>query len=144
MKTSLLLRVAAIVTLLFFAGHTAAIPWTPAVGPAEMPVITAMKGPSFDVMGSSRTYWDFYFGFGVTISLLLLLTAVVLWQLATLAKTEAARLRPIIAAFLIAFAVNAVLALKYFFVIPLVMSVVIAILLALAFYAASTRKTADA
>ena len=144
MKTSLLLRIAAIVTLLFFAGHTASIPWTPAVGPAEMPVIAAMKGPSFDVMGSTRTYWDFYFGFGVTISLLLLLSAVVLWQLATLAKTEAARLRPIITAFFIAFAVNAVLALKYFFIIPVVMSVVIAILLALAFYSAGSRKKANA
>jgi len=136
MKTSLLLRIAAVITLLFFAGHTAGIPWTPALGPEEARVVTAMKGPSFDVVGSTRTYWDFYFGFGVTISYLLLLEAVVLWQLGSLAKTNAERLRPIIAVFFIGFVVNTFLAAKYFFVIPLAMSVVIAVLLALAFYVA--------
>ena len=144
MKTSLLLRIAAVVTLLFCAGHTAGIPWTPAVGPAELPVVEAMKGPSFDVIGSTRTYWDFYFGFGLTISLLLLLAAVVLWQLAALARTDARRLRPIIAAFLLAFFGNTILTQKYFFVIPVVMSIVIAILLGLAFYAAGKNKTGDA
>jgi hypothetical protein len=139
MKASLLLRIAAIVTLLFFAGHTAGIPWTPSLGPDELRVVEAMKGPSFDVVGSTRTYWDFYFGFGVTISYLLLLEAIVLWQLGTLAKTEAIRLRPIIAVFFFGFLVNIFLAAKYFFVIPLVMSVLVAILLALAFYAAGKR-----
>src|SRR5436305_13110070 len=126
MRTSLLLRIAAVITLLFFAGHTSGIPWTPAVGPAELPVIEAMKGPSFDVVGSMRTYWDLYQGFGLTISCLLLLEAVVLWQLSTLARTDAFRLRPIIAAFFIGFVINTLLALKYFFVIPLVMSIAIA------------------
>jgi hypothetical protein len=136
MKTPLLLRIAAVITLLFFAGHTSGIPWTPAVGPEQQPVIDAMKGPSFDVLGSMRTYWDFYFGFGVTISYLLLLEAVVLWQLGTLAKSDAARLRPIIAVFFIGFVVNTFLAVEYFFVIPVIMSAIIAILLALAFYSA--------
>ena len=136
MKASLLLRIAALITLLFFAGHTAGIPWTPALGPDEVRVVEAMKGPSFDVVGSTRTYWDFYFGFGVTISYLLLLEAVVLWQMGGLAKTMAARLRPVIAVFFLGFVVNTYLAAKYFFVIPLVMSIVIAVLLALAFYAA--------
>lgn len=141
MKPSILLRIAAIIMLLYFAGHTAGIPWTPAVGPAELPVIDAMKGQSFEVIGSTRTYWDFYFGFGVIISIYQLLLAVVLWQLAGLAKTDAARLRPIIASLLIAFVVNAILAWKYFFAIPVVMSVVIAIVLALVFYAAGKSKS---
>jgi hypothetical protein len=141
MTPSILLRIAAIIMLLFFVGHTSGIPWTPAVGPAEMAVIDAMKGHSFDVIGSTRTYWDFYLGFGVIISVYQLLLAVVLWQLAGLAKTDAARLRPIIASLLIAFVANAILAWKYFFAIPVVMSVVIAIVLALAFYAAGKGKS---
>jgi hypothetical protein len=140
MKPSLLLRIAAIITLLFFAGHTSGIPWTPAVGPGELPVIEAMKSHSFEALGSTRTYWDYYFGFGVIISLYLLLQAVVLWQIAALAKHDAVRLRPIIASFFVAFCVNALLAFKFFFFIPVVMSVVIAIVLALAFYAAGRRR----
>src|SRR5438270_11456128 len=129
MSTRLLLRIAAVITLLFCAGHTAGIPWTPAAGPAELPVINAMKGTSFDVVGSMRTYWDLYYGFGVTISFLLLLIAVILWQLADLSGTYAFRSRPMIVAVLIFFVINAVLALKYFFIIPLAMSVAIAAVL---------------
>jgi hypothetical protein len=143
MKTSHLLRIAAIVTLLFFAGHTSGYPWTPDAGPAELTVIDAMKGHSFDVVGSIRTYWDFYIGFGLAISLFQLLQAVVLWQLAGIARRYAAGVRPIIAAFFIAYFINALLALKFLFVIPVVTSLVIALILAAAFYFAARTRTAD-
>jgi hypothetical protein len=68
MKAPLLLRIAAVITFLYFAGHTAGMPWTPAVGPAELPVLEAMKSHSFNAEGFTRTYWDFYFGFGAIIS----------------------------------------------------------------------------
>src|SRR5689334_2743894 len=112
MKTSTFLRIASILTLLYFAGHTSGAPWTPDDGPGSVSVIEAMKGHSFDVIGSTRTYWDFYFGFGIIISLFLALQAVVLWQLASLAKTEPLRVRPIVAVFFIAFVINSVLAWK--------------------------------
>src|SRR5713101_1616350 len=67
MNSSTFLRVASIITLLYFAGHTAGIPWTPAVGPGEVAVLEAMKSHSFATQGFQRTYWDFYFGFGVII-----------------------------------------------------------------------------
>jgi hypothetical protein len=51
MKAPLLLRIAAVITFLYFAGHTAGIPWTPAAGPEEMPVLEAMKSHSFEVLG---------------------------------------------------------------------------------------------
>ena len=66
MKTSTLLRIASVVTFLYFAGHTAGMPWTPGEGPAELAVIEAMKSNRFAATGSSRTYWDFYFGFEVS------------------------------------------------------------------------------
>jgi len=142
MRTSTFLRVASIITLLYFAGHTSGIPWTVDVGPEGMQVIDAMKGHSFDAFGSTRTYWDFYVGFGITISLLLLVLAVVLWQLASLAKTDASRVRPIVASFLVAFIINTVLAWKYFFVIPLVTSAAISVCLALAVVSAGRNKPA--
>ena len=139
MKTSTLLRIAAVITFLYFAGHTAGIPWTPGEGPADAAVIEAMKSDHFQVLGVSRTYWDFYFGWGLMISVLFLLLAILLWQLGGLAKTDAPRLRPIIAMFLLAFITNAVLGWIYFFAIPAVMSILIAICLAAAFTTAGKR-----
>src|SRR3954454_19237216 len=99
MKASTFLRVAAVITFLFFLGHTSGFPWTPGEAPADHAVIEAMHADSFPVLGSSRSYWDFYIGFGLIISVLQLVEAIVLWQLGGLAKTDAARLRPIIAVF---------------------------------------------
>jgi hypothetical protein len=143
MNASLLLRIAAVITFLYFAGHTAGIPWTPAVGLEETPVLEAMKDHLFEVEGLNRTYWDFYFGFGAIISGFLLVQAVVLWQLGSLAKTDAFRVRPIVASFFVAFVVNAVLTWKYFFALPVIMAIAISVCLALAFLIAGRSKAAQ-
>jgi hypothetical protein len=136
MNATLLLRIAAVIALLYCAGHTVGAPWTPAAGPGEQPLLEAMKSHSFETEGFRRTYWDFYLGFGIIISAFLLLQAVVLWQLGSLARTDAARVRPIVAAFLIASIVNAGLGWKFFFAIPAVMAAAIALCLAIALFLA--------
>jgi hypothetical protein len=133
-KASTFLRIAAVITFLFFVGHTAGFPWTPGEAAADQAVVEAMRTDRFPVLGSSRSYWDFYIGFGLIISVLQLAQAIVLWQLGGLAKTDAARLRPIIAVFFAAFISQAVLGWTNFFVIPVVMSTLIAICLAMAFF----------
>ncbi|HEY7028186.1 MAG TPA: hypothetical protein VH438_11295 [Gemmatimonadales bacterium] len=55
-----------------------------------------------------------------------------LWQLGALAKTAAARLRGVMAAFLAASLANAYLGWKYFFAIPTAMSIAIALCLVIA------------
>lgn len=137
MKPSILLRIAAIITLLYWVGHTIGAPWTPGRGPAEMSAIEAMKAHRFIVEGSSRTYWDFYFGFGVAISGFLLVQALVLWQLAKMAVIDAVRVRPVIASFFVAFTFNAIVAWTFFFIVPAVLAVAIAISLGLALFMAS-------
>ena len=139
MKPSVLLRIAAIINLLYCAAHTAGIPWTPARGPAELAVLDAMRTQSFQAGGFTRTYWEFYFGFGVAISAYLLVQAVALWQLASLARSDAERIRPIAASFLVAFVVNAIIAWVYFFPVPAVMAAAIAACLGLAIVAAKAR-----
>jgi hypothetical protein len=134
MKSSTFLRIAAVITLLYFAGHTASIPWTPDAGPGATPLLEAMKAHSFDVVGVKRTYWDFYFGFGVIISGYLFVQAVVLWQLGSLAKREPSKVRAIIVSFFVAFIVNAFLSWKYFFPIPLIMASLISVCLGLALF----------
>src|SRR3954447_20731712 len=93
-RSSTFLRVASVLSFLLFLGHSAGVPWTPSDGGATSTVIGLMKSYRFDVLGSERTYWDLYEGFGLTNSVFLLLEAVVLWFLARLAVKESHRLRP--------------------------------------------------
>jgi hypothetical protein len=130
MKAFHFLRISAVITLLYFAGHTAGIPWTPYTNAEAAAILDSMKSHSFEAEGFKGTYWDLYFGFGLTISVFLLVQAAVLWQLASLAKTDATRVRPIVASFLVAFIINTALAWKYFFAVPAVMAAVIALCLA--------------
>jgi hypothetical protein len=126
-----LLRIASIVSLVLAAGHTfgGMGSWSP---PGETAVLEAMKSFRFDAAGASRTYWDFYIGFGFSISVYLFAQAVLLWQLATLAKRDVVQVRAIVAVFLLSVIAIAVLSWKYFFVIPLILSIAIAVCLALA------------
>jgi hypothetical protein len=142
MKAFHFLRTAAVITLLYCAGHTMGMPWTPYTDAEATSVLDAMKNHSFAAEGFKGTYWDLYFGFGLIISAYLLLQAVVLWQLASLAKLDAIRVRPIVVSFLVAFVINAALSWKYFFVVPVVMAVLIAICLAIALLLAGRTQAA--
>ena len=95
----------------------------------EVAVLNAMKALQFDAMGSLRTYWDFYFGFGLFLTLNLLLISALLWQLASLVKTEPAIARPFIGLFCIAFVAFAILSGLYFFMAPLILEMFVAIIL---------------
>jgi hypothetical protein len=143
MKAFHFLRGAAVLTLLYCAGHTSGMPWTPYTDLEAASVLDAMKSHSFEAEGFKGTYWDLYFGFGLTISVYLLVQAVVLWQVASVAKTDAMRVRPIVVSFLIAFIINAGLSWKYFFVVPVVMAALIAICLALALVLAGRTQAAQ-
>ncbi|HEY2864582.1 MAG TPA: hypothetical protein VGK37_13265 [Casimicrobiaceae bacterium] len=136
MSVSTRLRIASIIAFVYWIGHTAGAPWTPARGAAETAAIDALRSVHFSFQGFSRSYWDFYFGFGVAISVFLLVQAVLLWQLATLAKIGFDRLRPMIALLFAGFAANAIVAWMYFFVVPGVLALAIAAFLAAAWIAA--------
>jgi hypothetical protein len=129
MKAVILLRIASVLTVLFCIGHTLGMPWTPAKSPEAAAVVEAMKALHFDAMGASRSYWDFYFGFGVSISMYLFVQACMLWYLAGVAKANAAGVRAIVAVFFIASIANAMLIWRYFFIAPLVFALAIALCL---------------
>ncbi|HUM11826.1 MAG TPA: hypothetical protein VLT82_12820 [Myxococcaceae bacterium] len=140
MKPSTFLRAASVVSFLFFLGHTIGFPWTPSEGGATSTLIGLMKSYRFQVFGSERTYWDFYEGFGLTVSVFQLLEAVLLWWVAMLAVKDAHRLRPIVLAFLVANLAQLVLVVRFFFLPPLVLSALCTLCLALALW--SSRHTA--
>lgn len=127
-----LLRIAAILSLLYCLGHSAGMPWTPSEGGHTDLVVGGMKSFRFDVFGTMRSYWDFYQGFGLTLSVLQLLGAVVLWLLAGLAADAPERVRPFVLAFLVASVAQVVLVVRFFFLPPLVLTVAVTIFLGLA------------
>jgi hypothetical protein len=141
MRTSLLLRIASILTLLLAAGHTAGglSFWSPA---GETEVLRAMRSFHFDAGGASRTYLDFYLGFGFIISVYLLMQAVAFWQVASIAKSDARCVRPLIGSFLLASVASVVLSWRFIFVLPVISFTAVAVCLGLAFYASGKRGNA--
>src|SRR3954463_16202064 len=117
MTTTLMLRIASFISLLFAAGHSAGglQKWSPM---GDNAVLAAMTNARFDIMGVSRSYLDLFLGLGWTVSVFLLLQAVLLWQMASLARTNAAQMRPMIAAFMLATAASGLIAYFYIFAVP--------------------------
>src|SRR5262249_16620078 len=63
MTTTLLLRIASVVSLVFTAGHSLGglRKWSPM---GDNDVLRAMTAVRFDTMGANRSYLDFFLGFG--------------------------------------------------------------------------------
>lgn len=135
MTTAILLRIASVVSFLFTIGHSLGglKTWSP-IGDTDM--LTAMKTYRFDTMGVNRSYLDFYLGFGWSLSVAMLLQSVLLWQLATLARTDAARVRPMIAAFAIATLAGGIIAWQFILPVPALFSAVLLIVLVAAWFRA--------
>lgn len=143
MSTTLFLRIASVLTIIHAILHTiGGVLSKPRNGAPELAVIETMKSQSFNVMGSMRTYWDFFYGYGWLLGLALLVQGILFWQLSTIAKTNAAPIRPIIMLFCLNFLVTTVIAWKYFFIAPAVTEILIAAFLAAAYFtaAASARS----
>ena len=131
-KPVIFLRIASVLTLIHAVLHTVGgvfgkVP----PGPASV-AVAAMKVNQFLSMGSVRTFWEFYRGMGLAVTIFLTFEAVVFWQLSALAKTDATRLRPVLAAFAIAYLAMAVNSQMYFFLAPVIVETIIAVLLVLA------------
>jgi len=132
MSSTLWLRISSIVALLLAAGHTLGgrKQWSPM---GDNAVLQAMKDTRFDTMGVSRTYLDFYVGFGYSLSVAQTLLAVLLWQLASMARTNARGVRPMILVIGLACLGNALIAWNFIFPLPALFSLATAIPLAVAF-----------
>jgi hypothetical protein len=134
MTSTLFLRIASVLTLIHCVLHTiGGVLGKPRNGSEEIAVIDAMKSHQFNVMGSMRTYWDFFFGYGLGVTVDLLIQGILFWMLASLVKTSPTAVRPIAALFFIHYALLSVIAFKYFFIAPGITEVLIAASLAAAY-----------
>jgi hypothetical protein len=83
-----------------------------------------------------------YLGYGLMAILSGVIEVVLLWQLSLLAKTDAERIRPMLALFVFANVAHAALIWKYFSLLaPVVFDLLIATLLCFAFVAARGKAT---
>jgi hypothetical protein len=135
MTTTLLLRIASIISLIFTLGHTAGglRKWSP-MGDNE--VLRAMTAVRFDTMGANRSYLDFYMGFGWSITVAMLMQTVLLWQMASLARTNPASVRPMIAVIALAAVASGVIAWRFIFPVPALFSSALVIALVAAYVVA--------
>ncbi|WP_029922759.1 LIC_13387 family protein [Nevskia soli] len=139
MKPHIPLRIASILAFLFAAGHSAGAPWILIKDGPTAAFVQTMKSLPVRAMGADRTYWAFYHGFGLSISVYQLALALILWQLATLAKADAAKLRPFLLTLAAAYLAIAIITWQYFFIAPLAFSIAITLCILIAWVLSSTE-----
>ena len=136
MRAALLLRIVSVLAFVHGLLHTIGGVFGGAAPGAQLDTVTVMKANRFVAMGVTRSYWDYYFGYGLMTTVNFLVQTFVFWQLGTIAKTDPVKTRPIVATFCVGYLVSAVVAWKYFFAGPAVFEVVMAGVLFAAWIAA--------
>jgi hypothetical protein len=135
MSATLFLRIASVLTLIHCAGHTiGGVLGKPKHGAEEMAVIETMKSHTFNVMGSMRAYWDFFFGYGLSVTVSLLIQGILFWMLGSYVTTNPGAVRMVAALFFFNYAVMSVIAFRYFFAGPGVLELLIAACLGVAYF----------
>lgn len=99
-----------------------------------------MKTMHFNANGSDRTYWDFFVGFGLFVTVLMVFASIVAWQFGSLSSETLAAMRVIAWGFVVCFAVIAYLSWRYFFNIPILFSIAILLCLGAAAWLSGRRR----
>jgi|SRR5579863_1929597 hypothetical protein len=128
MKASVLYRIAAVLLLLFAAGHLLGFRQTdPAWG--IDPTLSSLRAIHFDVQGFPRTYLDFYNGAGFSIGVAYLFFMILAWQLGGLPAETLKRMRFVTWSFAACFVALTLISWQYLFTIPFVFSLLISLCL---------------
>lgn len=130
MKARLWLRIAAVLQALGMVGHTInTASGTATHGSQEQAVFDAMQTFHFEVMGATRTVWDFYRGYGFSFTVVFAMMAVIIWMLGNLSVSSPRQALPMVATFLVSEILLGILGWTYFFAGPGVMSILISLCL---------------
>lgn len=121
MSHSLFYRAASVLLVLFAAGHTIGFRSTKGMEGADT-VVALMQSTHFTVQGSRRAYWDFYVGFGLFVTVFLLFSALLSWQLGGMSRDVLAQMPAITWGLAICFLAVTVLSGTNFFIVPLLFS----------------------
>ena len=129
MTPALLYRIAAVLLVLYAAGHTIGFQRVdPRWGVAAF--INGLRTTRFEVMGvQNRTYYGFILGFGYFCTVLMLFCALLAWQLGALPPATLAAMAVITWGFAASFLAATLVTVRYFFVAPIAFSSLVTICL---------------
>jgi hypothetical protein len=143
MKQITSFRAASVLLFVFCVLHTAGgMLAQKSLGPAADAVFESMKSVHFDFNGADCTWYGFWFGFGITASIFLVLSSIVAWQLDRVPSELWPKVRVISWTLVLAHAGNTVISWKYFFSGPVVFGTLITLLLATGTLKKSRRASA--
>ena len=128
MRAPIFYRIAAVLLLLFAAGHTLGFRESDPTWGVET-LLGSMRSIHFDIQGFSRTYWDLFVAAGFSVGVFYLFAAVLAWQLGGLPAETLVVMRVIVWALPLCFAAITVLSWRYLFIVPIVFSMVITVCL---------------
>lgn len=131
MSPALLYRIASVLLVLFGLGHQLGFRRVDPRWGVDSTIET-LKATRFNVQGMTRTYWDFFSGFGFFVTVLLFFAAILAFQLGGLSKETLRSLGVVTWSFALAFVVISVLTWRYFFIAPLIFSSLVAVCLLMA------------
>jgi hypothetical protein len=138
MRASILYRISSVLILLFAIGHTLGFRQTdPSWGVDQ--TLSVLKRTTFHIQGFDRTYYGFYVGSGYFVTVFMLFTVLVTWELGRLPGATLRQLPWLTWGLALAYAGSLLISLRYFFMAPLIFSVLIFLCLTSAAIAA--RKT---
>src|ERR1041385_7104858 len=123
MKASILYRIAAVLLLLFAAGHTLGFRQSDPKWGVDA-LLGSMRSIHFDMQGFNRTYWDLFVAAGFSVGIFYLFAAILAWQLAGLPAETLGRMRLATWAFALSFVAITIVSWRYLFIIPIIFSAV--------------------
>lgn len=128
MKSSFYFRALSVVLAIFTLGHTVGTLPKITHGVGERLVVSAMQNFRFPIMGFTRSYWEFYRGFSIIISIDLAVLMIFAWLVAGLSQRNPREAVPFALTLTAACAGNLIVSCLYFFSGPIVMSVLATVL----------------
>lgn len=126
-------RLASYTLVLYTFGHTVgAVIRTPDFGVESTHVATTMKTVHVVAEGADRTWYDFYRGFGIFVSLFFILSVFMTFYIGGKTAAERRALLPLTCGLGVCYGVSIVIACAYFFAMPIMFSTAVTLLLAVA------------
>jgi hypothetical protein len=123
-------RLAAYVLVLYTLGHTfGAVVATPDFGGESAGVVSAMKRVHVIAMGADCTWYGFYRGFGIFVSIFFVFSVVMAWHLGGQSLEQRVALLPLTWALVASHAVSILTSWIYFFPMPVLFSTGVTLLL---------------
>ena len=133
MKYRIVLRLASILSFMHGAMHQIGTSTLPTDN-AALAVVGSMKSFQMDAMGSLRSYWDFYAGMGLLITITLITFGALLWLLSNVKANDRHIVRPLLLVIGLTFSIFAITSIKFLFLAPIIMEALIAAFVLFAYF----------